>query len=135
MQGWERVSRSDPYYKGCLAAFTGGGAILGGMTGSVLGPLGTGAGYLGGAAEGFAAGYLACPYLAPRIRAKFEQGLPLTEMDMRPAAEAMSRHAGVDRAEDALKLLGVVRSLGPTAGSRAACLDPRLAARRLLTLA
>jgi hypothetical protein len=135
MQGWEKVSRSDPYYKACLTVASAGGAIAGGAVGSFLGPAGTGVGYLGGAAEGLAAGYLACPYLAPYIRAKFEQALPLTEADLRSAAEAMTRHAGVEQAADAVKLLAMVRSLGPSAGSRAACLDPRLAARQLLAQA
>ena len=73
--GWERVDREDPDYKACLTVTTSAGAIVGGMTGSFLGPAGTLAGYAGGAVWGLAAGYLACPYLVPAVKRKIENGL------------------------------------------------------------
>ena len=129
--GWERVSRSDPVYQACLTVSTAGMAILGGAAGSFLGPPGTVSGYAGGAAWGFAAGYAICPYLAPAIKRKLELREVLTETDLRNAAEAMGRYAGVTQASEALRLLALVRSARIPPRS-AVCANPRLVARQIL---
>ena len=56
----------------------------------------------------------------------------LTDVDLRSAAEAMGRYAGVARADEALRLLALVRSRRLQPG-RATCAGPSLVARRLLT--
>jgi hypothetical protein len=131
LSGWERVSRADPVYKACLIVSTAGGAIAGGATGTILGPAGTLGGYAGGAAWGFAAGFLLCPYLAPAIKRKLEMGDVFGEADLRNAAEAMGRYAGVTQANEALRLLAVVRRARLSPRSPV-CGSPRLVARHLL---
>jgi hypothetical protein len=110
MFGWEKVSREDPYYQGCVAASTLGGALSGGMVGAAAGGVGVLPGVAAGTALGFGAGYLACPYLAPLIRRKLETGAELSSSEVKAAAHAMSRYAGVSSASDAVKLLAVTRS-------------------------
>ena len=129
--GWERVSRDGPVYKACLTVSTAGGAIAGGATGTILGPAGTLGGYAGGATWGFAAGYLVCPYLAPAIKRKLELGDVLGEADLRHAVEAMERYAGVTQANEALRLLAVVRSARLPPRSPV-CRNPRVVARQVL---
>ena len=131
LTGWEKVSREDEVYKACLTVSTAGGAIVGGMTGSFLGPAGTVSGYLGGAAWGFAAGYLACPFLVPPIKSKIERRLDLSEAEVREAAEAMGRYALVSDAGSALRLLAVVIEHTGKPGAQA-CPTPQFVARQLL---
>jgi len=107
------------------------GAVLGGATGSFLGPAGTVAGYLGGSAWGFAAGYLACPYLVPAVRRKIEAGSFMTDFEARSAAEAMGRYAGVNRAVEALRLVSLVK--GARVSPRVSvCLNPSFVAKQIL---
>jgi len=133
--GWETVSRDDPSYKACLTATTGGGAIVGGMTGSFLGPAGTIAGYAGGAAWGFGLGYLACPYVPPLVKKKIESGFSLSDSEIRSAADAMSRYAGVQQASDAVKLVALVKSNARAKLGGEVCRDPARTARQLLASA
>ncbi len=130
--GWERVGRNDQSYKACVAVTTAGGAIAGGVTGSFLGPAGTLTGYAGGAAWGLTIGYLACPYLVPALKRKIESSMPLSEAEVRSAAEAMGRYAGVREATDAVRLLGMVRTCDPSRRIGGACGDPAATARQLL---
>lgn len=103
---WEVVSRDDPDYRTCLAVSAAAGAGIGSVTG--LGafsvPLA-----MGGAAWGLAAGYAACPYLLPAIRRKIEGVLPLSEFEVRSAADALGRYAHIADAKDSVKLLSLVR--------------------------
>lgn len=130
--GLERISRADPVYKACVTAATAGGAIIGGATGSILGPAGSVGGYFGGAAWGFSAGYLACPYLAPKIKQKFELGQSLTDQEVSSAARAMSNYAKISAAKDVLKLVSIVRAQSTRKGSAPVCGNPTFGAKRLL---
>jgi hypothetical protein len=99
--------------------------------GSVAMPvLGTVAGWAAGLTLGFAAGFLSCPYLAPRIRRKLEGGFPLDMREVRQAADAMSQYASLTSAPDAVKLLAVVKAA--PRGRAAACRDPAYVASALL---
>ena len=109
MFGWEKVDRNDDYYKACLVGTTAIGAVSGLLTGAPTGP-GAVVTTAAGGVLGFTVGYLACPYLAPQIRKKIEGGLALNEGEIKSAAHAMSRYAGVSKAGDAVKLLAVTRS-------------------------
>jgi hypothetical protein len=131
--GWENVSRDDPDYKLCVKASVAAGTVIGGVTGSMAMGTGTIPGALAGSLWGLALGYLACPYVAPAVRRKIESAMPLSDADVRSAAEAMAQYAGVKQASDALKLLALVkctrRETRPAAG---ACNDPRRTAQQLL---
>ena len=130
--GWEKVSRDATSYKACVALTTSGGAIVGMIPGSVVPGAGTLAGYAGGAVWGFAIGYLACPYLAPAVRRKLETGMPLSHTEIRSAAEAMGSYAGINGADDAVKLVGMVKALPANKIVAPDCLSPTYAAKRLL---
>jgi hypothetical protein len=132
LMNWEAVGRNDEYYKACTGVFTAGGAIVGGATGSVLGPAGTVGGYLGGAAWGFAIGYFACPYLAPAIRRKLESGALLDDAEARNAAEAMGQYASLSQAKDAVKLVALVRPYAGRGDGAPVCTAPHARARELL---
>jgi hypothetical protein len=129
---WEHVQRDDPDSKACVTVTSAAGAIVGGMTGSFLGPAGTVAGYAGGAVWGFGIAYLACPYLVPAIKGKIESGIPLTDAELRSAAEAMGRYANVNRAPDAVRLVAVVRSARQVKGLNGVCRDPSATATQIL---
>jgi hypothetical protein len=130
---WESVGRSDPSYKACLTVAGGAGAIVGGATGSFLGPAGTFYGYLGGAAWGLSAGYLVCPYLIPPLKRKLEEGLPLTESEVRSSAEALGRYASLTSAPEAIQLLSIIRVHAAREGAAPACRAPAIAARQILS--
>ena len=132
LEGWEKVNRDDPYYKACMTVTAAAGAIVGGATGSILGPAGTVGGYAGGVAWGFAAGYLACPYLVPAVRKKIEDGLALNDQEVAAAADAMGRYANVAHAVDAVKLVAVVRRVGGASRQPRLAALPDAAAKRLL---
>lgn len=131
--GWESVRRSDPSFKACLTVTGGAAAIVGGATGSFLGPAGTVYGYLGGAAWGLAIGYLACPYLIPALKKKLEEGLPMTEGEVRSASEALGRYASLTKASDTIELLGVVRVHAARDGVAPVCRAPARVARQILS--
>jgi|CXWL01.1.fsa_nt_gi hypothetical protein len=133
--GWEKVSRDSSDYKTCVSITTAAGAIIGGATASVVPVAGTLAGYAGGALWGLAAGYLACPYLAPAVKRKIEKGMPLAESELRSAAEAMGTYAGVNNAPDAVKLVGMVKSIRGRKPSAQVCSNPALVAKDLLSQA
>ena len=133
LMGWESVDRNDPSYKACLTVSVGAGAIVGGATGSFLGPAGTVYGYLGGSAWGLAAGYLVCPYLVPLLKKKLEEGLPMTEAEVRSAAETLGRYASVSKASDAIDLLSVVRIHASRDGTAPVCRAPARVARQILS--
>ena len=133
--GWDTVGRDDPNYKACASLATAIGAVAGGATGSFLGPAGTVAGYAGGAAWGLAGGYLACPYLVPALKRKIESGMPLTNAEVRSAAEALGQYARVRQATDAVKLLAMVRISCRTGVGSSSCHSPALTARQLLSRA
>lgn len=133
--GWEKVGRDNSNYKACLAATTAAGYVIGGATGSPMLVPGIAAGSAAGAAWGFAAGYLLCPYLVPAVKRKIESGLPMTEADVRNAAEAMGKYASVRDATDALKLVHFVKSLSPSGPRTLSCHNPADYARSLLSKA
>lgn len=130
--GWETVGRDDPDYTACVVVTSAAGSIVGGATGSFLGPVGTVGGYAGGGAWGFAIGYLACPYLVPAVKRKIESGLQLSDTEVRSAAEAMGRYAQVTKASDALRLVSFVKSLPPTSNASSTCTNPSLVAKQML---
>ena len=128
----EKVPRNDPYYQACLAVSTVGGTAIGMTLGSATLPVvGTVAGWASGMAFGFVAGYLACPYLAPGMRRKIEQNLPMSALEVGLAADAMARYANVYHARDALKLLAISKAARVPAGAKA-CVDPNSVAKQLL---
>ena len=134
--GWERVERDDDYYKVCLAGSTAAGFVAGVITAGAAAPATGGTSFLvgpkSGTAIGFAAGYLACPYLAPFIRRKIEDNVPLSRAEVLPAAEALGLYAGVKDANDALRLLAMVRTQANKSESLAQCDDPVRTAHKLL---
>jgi hypothetical protein len=130
---WASVDRSDPGYKACLLLAGGGGALVGGALGSFLGPAGTVSGYLGGAAWGLTAGYLACPYLVPPLKKKLKEGLPMTEAEVRSAAEVLGNYASLKKASDAIDLLGIVRMHATRDGSAPLCQTPVIVARQIIS--
>ncbi len=131
--GWEKVSRDDPVYLACLAGTTATGTAIGSAMGSMTLPgIGTVAGFGWGTALGFVAGYLTCPYLAPSIKRKLEIEDVLSEAELSSAAEAMSQYANVSQAEEALRLIAIVRSAGFQGKSRPICESPPEMARSLL---
>src|SRR5260370_7780971 len=82
-------------------------SVGGGGAGATAGPC-----FLGvpaGLALGFAAGYLTCPYLAPNIRRKIENGALLSDLEVRWASDALGKYAGLRDANQAVKLLSIVR--------------------------
>lgn len=139
LTSWERVGANDPAYKACMAGTVGLGAVAGIIAGSA-GAAGTAGALtpfmpalmLKGAALGFAAGYFACPFLAPAIRRKFELGQPLDVLEVRTAAEAMGKYAGVNSAPEAVKLVAMARGLAAGARGQPVCAAPAQAARDLL---
>jgi hypothetical protein len=94
--------------------------------------LGTLAGFGSGVVWGFVMGYLACPYLAPGIKRKFELDQSLSDAELRTAADAMSRYADVKTASDALKLVALVRRDARIVADTPVCAAPAQVARRLL---
>jgi hypothetical protein len=130
--GWEKVSRDDKNYKACLAITSGAGAVIGAAVGSPVPVAGTVAGYAAGAVWGFAAGFVLCPYLAPAVKRKIENGLPMTEAEVRNAAEAMGQYASLQDAPDAVKLVSFVKALGPSSPRSLSCEDPADYAKHLL---
>jgi len=90
-------------------------------------------GYLGGSAWGLAAGYLVCPYLVPLLKKKLEEGLPMTEAEVRSAAETLGRYASVSKASDAIDLLSVVRIHASRDGTAPVCRAPARVARQILS--
>lgn len=136
LTGWERAERSDPYYQACLAGFGLGGAAAGGIVGGAAAAPTAGlslpALLSAGVALGLAAGYLACPYLAPMIRRKLESGAPLSSAELKSAAETMGRYANVRSAGEALKLLAVVRAKAPEAKNAQCAIDGPYAARQVV---
>jgi proteasome assembly chaperone (PAC2) family protein len=129
---WEKVTRDSPEYNTCLAVTTAAGSIIGGATGSIVPVAGTLAGYSAGALWGFVGGYLLCPYLAPAVRKKLESGSQLSHVEVKSAAEAMSKYAAVQRASDAVKLLGMVKLTKITPRSGNKCLIPSKMAKDIL---
>lgn len=133
--GWENVDRSDIYYRACMVATTAAGGAAGIIVGGVSSVPTAGMSFSlvpAGLALGLAAGYLACPYLAPRIKKKLEMGVPLADHDVRPAVEALAAYAGIRNASDAVKLLAIVRAQSPGARLSSRCDNPAFAAQRLL---
>lgn len=129
---WERVGRDDADDKACLAVSVAGGAVAGAIPGSLVPVAGTVAGYAGRAAWGFVFGCLACPSLAPAIRRKLDQRVPLNDLAVRAAAEAMGRYAGVTQAPAALKLVRLARTANGGATTVRTCGDPAAVARQIL---
>lgn len=129
--GWDRVGREDANYKACIAVTSAAGAVIGGATGSFLGPVGTVGGYAGGAAWGFAAGFLACPYLVPAIKRKVEDGLFMSDAEVRSAAEAMGRYANLTQAADAVRLIGLLKG-ARLPSTVVECANPSFVAKQLL---
>jgi hypothetical protein len=135
--GWEKVERTNPYYKGCLTASVAAGFAAGNIVGGSASVPTGGLSFLAvpaGLAGGFAAGYVVCPYLAPGIRRKIEAAIPLSELEVRSAAESLGMYAGLRDASQAIRLLSIVR-LQPRAGKTASqCADPATTAQQLLHL-
>ena len=131
---WDKVSRDSSEYKTCLVTSTGAGAIVGSAVGSAvpIPVLGTVSGYAGGAFWGFVFGYLACPYIAPAVKKKIENGMSLTDSEVRAASEAMGLYADLKKADDAIKLLALIKSTSPRAVSSQDCSDPKFIAQELL---
>lgn len=133
--GWEKVSRSDDDYKACVVAVSAGGTIAGLVVGSAGAPLTAGASVpvvgAAGAALGFVVGYLACPYLAPRVRDKLTGGVSLSQNEVQDAAEAMAQYANIKDAKTALRLLASVRRDAVTTNANWKCLDPASQARKI----
>jgi hypothetical protein len=126
---WEKVSRSNPYYKACLTGLTAGGAILGG---AVTAPVGAApVGYVSGAGLGLAIGYLACPYIAPRLKEKLDLGDTLQHDDIASAVEAMHRYVGVKSANEAVKLVAIARANITYPASPPLCTTPQRLAKQL----
>jgi hypothetical protein len=136
LAGWDRVGRDNEDYKTCVQAASAAGAVLGMVTGAAAGGVGAPAGFVAGALWGFAAGYLACPYLAPAVRKKIEGGQTLSDVEVRSAADALGRYASVHQAPDAIRLLGLVRQAQCSpmgrAGAPAGCVAPAASAQQLL---
>ena len=135
--GWEKVERTDPYYKGCLAASSVGGAVAGEIVGGFGSVPTMGLSFLAvpaGIVAGFAAGYIGCPYLAPMIRRKIEAAIPLSEAEVRSAAESLGMYAGVRDAGEAIRLLSIVRGRGSGLRGAPQCANPAATARQLLHL-
>ena len=129
---WEKVDRNNSDYKACVKRTTGVGAVAGMIYGSVLPGAGNLAGFASGALYGFVAGYLACPYLAPVIKKKIEQSMPLTQVEIKSAAEAMGSYAGLSNAPDAIKLVALVKSSKNTSSTSSMCSNPRYTAKLIL---
>lgn len=132
--GWQRVSRDDPYYEGCLAGSSVGGVAIGATMGSFVVPgIGTFTAGVAGLAIGFAAGYVACPFLAPGLRRKIEGNLQMSAIELNEAAEAMGRYAGVGNASEAIKLVAISKA-APIPQRPPLCRDPRADAQKLLAV-
>ena len=133
---WEKVSRSSDDYKICLVGTTAVGAVGGMAVGAfTVNPLGVLGGGVGGALLGLGFGYIACPYLAPLVKRKIMNGERMDETEVRTAAEAMSRYAGISNAEDSVRLLARVRQSLPSAkniANRPVCQSPQATAQMLL---
>jgi hypothetical protein len=136
--GWERTSRSDPYYKACMV----GAVAAGGLSGKIVGAMASvptgGASFIlvpAGLALGFVTGYMACPYLAPSIRQRVEAGMSLSEAEVRKAAESMGRYAQVRDASEAVTLLLIARRLAGDARGAQCTVNGAFAARQLLAAA
>jgi len=112
--GWEKVSRDSEEYKGCVAAVTGVGGVAGLIVGAAGSPLtaGTSVAALGaaGVGMGFITGYLACPYLAPKVKKKLLDGAELSDLEAKNAAQAMGRYALVSDAKSATQLVSQIRA-------------------------
>jgi|GEM_PF-4046858 len=137
LTGWEKVARSDPVYRACVAGTTALGGVSGVILGGAAAPATGGLSFAlvpEGLALGFAAGLLVCPYLAPAIRRKIGDGDPLGDFEVRAAAEAVGRYAGVVRADEALRLLALSTAVGRRAGGAPACTSAPAAARQILAL-
>lgn len=92
---------------------TGIGVTAGGITGGAGAPLTGGlsvpALMAAGGVLGWAVGYIACPYLAPRAKKKLMSGQKLTHNETKNAIEAMHKYAGLNREEDAVRILAELR--------------------------
>src|SRR5260370_42077410 len=85
-----------------------------------------------GLALGFAAGYLTCPYLAPNIRRKIEDGALLSDLEVRWASDALGKYAGLRDANQAVKLLSIVRGQALRPDTAPQCISSTLAGQQLL---
>jgi hypothetical protein len=135
LSGWEKVPRSDPYYRACVVTSTAGMAVAGDIIAPMAAPLTGGTSFLlvpAGAIMGFVGGYLACPYLAPILRSKIEQQLQLTDQEVRQAADAMARYSAVGDAGKAIKLLAFAKTQAASAKSPPRCENPPDVGRQIL---
>lgn len=130
--GWERLERTNTYYKACVAGATAAGAISGMIVSGPTGGMAAALTVPAGTAMGFVAGYVLCPYLAPAIRDKFERDQHLTDQEVRSAAEAMSLYSGVRKADEAVRLLALVRATPAATRGGLRCANPVATARQLL---
>ncbi len=132
----KKVSRDDPAYKACLAGSVAAGAIVGTQVGGAGAPLTMGsslvAGPLAGAAWGFVAGYLSCPYLVPKVRKKLQDGTELSEEDLVSAVEAMGQYSHTKDVKQALRLTALARSMAP-ASTEGSCSAPPSTANQIRT--
>ena len=122
--------RKDASYAACV-----GGATL---VGAAVGRFALLPGLLAGAATGLAIGLLACERLSPAIGRKlFSQHERLSEQEVLQALRALRDETGVQTKNDAMYLLGHLRSVG-TLQSHAlskemkTSLPARIAAQRIL---
>ena len=101
---WEKVSRDSEEYQVCSAAMIGGGFLAGGAVGGAGAALTAGlsvpALYAAGGALGWAVGYIACPYIAPKVKEKLTVGHKLTQNETQNAVEAMYKNSGAAKADE-----------------------------------
>ena len=130
--GWEKVSRNDSDYKTCVQVTTAVGVVAGMATGAPALAPGVLAGAAAGAFWGFVGGYLACPYLVPVLKRKLELGQPLTQVELKSAAEAMGKYANVKNASEAIKLVALTKTTKINAACSMSCSNPNQTAMLIL---
>ena len=117
---WEKVSRNSDEYKACQMATAGIGVAAGGIVGGAGAPLTAGLSVpvvmAAGGLLGFAAGYLACPYLAPAVKRKLTDGVTLSSNEANNAVEAMHKYAGFTDERKSLAILAELRPHLQSAG-------------------
>lgn len=110
---WEKVSRTSEDYKACQLATSGIGVAAGGIVGGAGAPLTAGLSVpvvmAAGGLLGFAAGYLACPYLAPAVKKKLTDGVNLSQNETKHAVEAMHKYAGFSEEKKSLQILAELK--------------------------
>lgn len=126
--------RRTAAYRMCVLGATGAGVASGLMVGRWLGVTGVLTGAAAGAVLGLVVGLKTCPRLAEPIKQKLFSKAPMTERELRSAADALADVAQLRSRGDAVQLLALIHTAAPqvVALRRGAGLPPPMAAAQLL---